>query len=48
MKFDTSIVIATLAASVIAAPAPYAGVVRRYVVSYSLFGVLGLDWNHSY
>jgi hypothetical protein len=31
MKFDTSIILATLAAAAVAAPAPYDGVARRYV-----------------
>jgi hypothetical protein len=31
MKFDTSIIIATLAASAVAAPAPFAGVAKRWV-----------------
>jgi hypothetical protein len=32
MGFDASIVLATLAASAVAAPAPYPGVARRWVV----------------
>lgn len=33
MKFDTSILVATLAASAVAAPAPFPGVAKRWVVS---------------
>jgi hypothetical protein len=34
MKFDASIIIATLAASAVAAPAPFPGVAKRWVVSF--------------
>ncbi|KAF1936464.1 hypothetical protein EJ02DRAFT_459519 [Clathrospora elynae] len=37
MKFDSSVILASLAACAVAAPAPYPGVAKRWAVRLHLF-----------